>query len=88
MNGPYDIYTDDGPDEAPICPICGSEDVDWVECPECGGRGGFDEDDLMDDDPLWYAGVDWEACSACGGDGGWYQCWNSNKHPKEANNVA
>jgi len=85
MNGPYDIYTDCGPDgcDIPVCPICGSEDGEWVDCPQCGGDGGFDEDDLMSEDPLWYEGVEWERCETCHGNGGWWQCWNSDKHPKQ-----
>lgn len=29
MSALPDLY--DGPDDIPVCPICGSEDVDWVE---------------------------------------------------------
>lgn len=79
MNTPYDVH--DGPDDIPVCPICGSENVDWIDCPECGGDGGFDEDDLMADDPLWYEGVEWETCQACHGDGGWWQCYEGDRHP-------
>ncbi len=74
----------DGPNDTPICPICGSENGDWIDCPECGGEGGrgMDLDQLMDEDPLWYEGVEWETCPKCHGDGGWWQCWDSDKHPK------
>jgi len=80
MSALPDVY--DGPDDIPVCPICGSEDVDWVDCPECGGKGGFDSDDLMSEDPLWYEGVEWETCQACHGDGGWWQCFEGDKHPQ------
>jgi len=81
MSALPDVY--DGPDEIPVCPICGSENVEWVDCPQCGGNGGFDGDDLMEEDPLWYGPDDYERCDMCHGDGGWWQCWNSDKHPKQ-----
>lgn len=35
---------------------------EWVECFECGGCEGYnDENDC------------WHDCSACDGDGGWYE---------------
>jgi hypothetical protein len=56
------------------CPDCGAA-MSWVRCYICDGEGGFDSDDLMDEDPLWYDGVDWEYCRSCDGDGGWLHCW-------------
>lgn len=65
-----------------ICSVCGLE-LDWVECCECGGNGGFDNDELMalarppramEEDPLWYDGIEWETCQACHGEGGWTEC--------------
>lgn len=70
QNPPFD----DGPDYEPIpCNRCGAE-LEWVDCQSCGGEGGRDEDDLMEEDPLWYDGVEWERCDDCRGEGGWLEC--------------
>src|SRR5690606_31945435 len=52
-------------DDYPVCSICGSGDGDWVDCPQCGGEGGFDDEQLMDDDPMWYQPGDYEKCDMC-----------------------
>lgn len=81
MSTPYDVY--DGPDDYPVCPICGSGDVGWVDCPQCGGDGGF-YGDVFGDGSLYFDDrAEWETCHNCHGDGGWWQCWNSDKHPKQ-----
>jgi len=48
---------------------------EWEECFVCWGKGGRDNDDLMEEDPLWYDGVEWETCEECHGKGGWYVPW-------------
>lgn len=58
------------------CVVCGAE-MDWIECDHCGGEGGFDNDALMEEDPLWYDGVEWEDCGNCQGKGGWWQCYRA-----------
>lgn len=69
-------------DDYPSCPICGSGNVEWEDCYTCFGAGGFDGDDLMDEDPLWYGPDDYEICDTCRGAGGWWHCYDSDKHPK------
>jgi len=58
--------------------------MDWMDCDTCGGRGGFNNDELMEDDPLWYEGVEWEQCETCLGDGGWWYCGNCGHTVTEA----
>ncbi len=77
MSTPYDVY--DGSNDIPVCPVCGSGDVDWIDCPECGGEGGFRGDEVDPD----LGHNDFVRCGMCHGDGGWWQCWNSDKHPKQ-----
>lgn len=55
------------------CTVCGGY-MDWVDCWQCGGKGGRDGDDLMDEDPLWYSEDDWEDCDVCRGAGGYWEC--------------
>jgi hypothetical protein len=55
------------------CPDCGGA-TEFVSCHSCGGRGIYDEDDLMEEDPLWYMPGDIEKCSECGGKGGYEVC--------------
>jgi DnaJ-class molecular chaperone len=62
-------------DDTSECLECGSTDVESVDCHQCHGEGGFDSDDLMEEDPLWYDGVDWEKCDDCGGLGHYWVCW-------------
>lgn len=77
-----DAITAGGPvADGPYCPICGAE-LERVECDTCGGEGGFDGDQLMEEDPLWYDGVDWEDCSDCRGKGAFWECPNA-PHNKE-----
>lgn len=63
------------PDEeyGPPCTRCGAE-MDRIECDACGGEGGRDGDQLMEEDPLWYDGVEWEDCEDCHGEGGYWLC--------------
>lgn len=70
MSTPYDVY--DGPNDIPVCPICGSEDGEWVDCPECGGEGGFRGDEVDPD----LGHNDFVRCEMCHGNGGWYECRN------------
>lgn len=81
---PYDPYDGDGaPEFGPPCPKCKAE-MDWMDCDTCGGQGGFNNDELMEDDPLWYEGVEWEQCETCLGDGGWWYCGNCGHTVTEA----
>lgn len=66
----YDV---DAPE--PTCPICGHH-MDWVDCWQCGGKGGRDGDDLTEEDPMWYDEDDWEDCDICRGAGGYFECIN------------
>lgn len=56
------------------CPKCGCCSMVWHECENCGGEGGRDGDELMEEDPLWYSQDDYEQCDICDGKGGWYVC--------------
>lgn len=79
MSTPHDYYRDDGPNDIPVCPICGSGNVDWVDCPECGGDGGGHGDEVDPD----LGHNDFVRCEMCHGDGGWWQCYESDRHPKQ-----
>ncbi len=72
----YDAIYEDMEDE--YCPTCGNS-MDWEDCWNCGGTGGRDGDELMEEDPLWYSPDDWEDCDICKGQGGWLVCYNN--HP-------
>ena len=65
-----DVF-DDG---RPACSVCG-EPKFYVDCPECGGEGYWDETDI---DPL--EGDEFTPCAMCGAKGGWYECGNVQKH--------
>ena len=67
----------------PCCEVCGSA-LEWVDCDLCGGEGGFDGDELMEQDPLWYGPDDYERCEQCQGRGGWWWCPNARQHETEA----
>lgn len=73
----------------PACPQCGNA-TDWLPCWNCGGEGGFDGEELMAEDPLWYDEDDYEPCGECLGHGGHWRCWDCKKcfdkseFPKEA----
>jgi DnaJ-class molecular chaperone len=56
----------------PLCPRCGSDDMEWEECYVCDGEGEFD---AYDDDPINYApGEEYEMCRECSGNGGFLVC--------------
>ena len=57
-------------DEPAGCEVCGA-DLEWIECWQCLGDGGFD---LYEEDPIFYAPGDRESCDECGGQGGWLGC--------------
>src|SRR5690606_28573003 len=65
----------DPDDHEPICDVCGHY-MEWVDCWQCGGKGGRDGDDLMEEDPMWYCEDDWEDCDICEGKGGYWECIN------------
>lgn len=73
-------------DETPECDVCGSC-LEYEDCWNCGGKGGRDGDDLMEEDPLWYCEEDWEDCDICEGQGGYWVCTNAENHPKETANA-
>lgn len=57
-----------------LCQRCNCCEIDWVECPYCGGEGGTDGEELMLEDPMWYSEDDWRNCDACNGAGGHFSC--------------
>jgi hypothetical protein len=61
---------------APLCCTHCGQELDYEECDQCGGDGYFDDEWLMEEDPLWYQPGDTEACTQCGGEGGWHYCSN------------
>lgn len=67
---------DSDPDnQEPVCVRCG-QPLEWEECFQCFGKGGWDGDDLMAEDPLWYGPNDYEICDVCHGNGGYWFCTN------------
>ena len=48
------------------CPKCSSEEVYQRNCEGCGGDG---ENEVYDDDPMWYEPGDTEICETCSGKG-------------------
>lgn len=64
------------------CVVCGNY-MEWEDCWQCGGKGGRDGEDLMDEDPLWYDEDDWEECDICRGNGGYWICPNAAQHDRE-----
>lgn len=60
--------------EGDICPKCKCCSTFWHTCDHCGGYGGRDGDELMEEDPLWYGPDDYETCDICEGNGGWPVC--------------
>ena len=59
---------DDESYESAYCPDC-EQEVIYEKCHACMGKGGFDGDDLMEEDPLWYSPNDYERCEECNGTG-------------------
>ena len=78
VNTPDDDYSADFEGE-PFCEVCGSH-MEWVDCDQCAGEGGFDGFELMEQDPLWYTEDDYERCGMCEGHGGWWWCINRKAH--------
>lgn len=60
------------------CANCG-EDTSWLPCWNCGGEGGWDGEDLMSEDPLWYGPDDYRGCGECRGAGGHPYCLTCKK---------
>lgn len=67
------------------CLMCGYE-MEWIGCWNCGGQGYFDDETLMDEDPLFYDEDDTEACDVCRRAGGWWICPNQ-AHSEVASSV-
>jgi DnaJ-class molecular chaperone len=62
------------------CPRCGGQ-LATRDCEDCGGEGY--NDDLYEEDPLWYDENEFEKCSHCKGDGIFFWCPNENCHPTD-----
>ena len=62
------------PDDDTLCPRCKCCDMTWEDCWNCGGKGGRDGEELMEEDPLWYSPDDLEICDVCEGKGGFWIC--------------
>lgn len=62
----------------PDCIHCGSS-TSWLPCWNCGGEGGWDGEELMMEDPLWYDPDDYRRCDECRGKGGHHYCLNCRK---------
>lgn len=69
-------------DSEPACHHCGCT-MEWEDCWNCGGEGGFDGEYLMEEDPLWYDEDDWERCDVCRGKGGYWMCPNAAQHERD-----
>ena len=80
----------DGHEERPIpddlehngmgypCIECGNA-TSWLPCWSCFGEGGWDGEQLMEEDPLWYDADDYRRCDECRGNGGWDYCIQCRK---------
>lgn len=62
----------------PDCEECGSS-TSWLPCWNCGGEGGWDGEELMEEDPLWYSPDDYRSCGECKRAGGWNYCIECRK---------
>jgi hypothetical protein len=62
----------------PDCVECGNP-TSWLPCWNCGGKGGWDDEELMEEDPLWYGPGDYRRCDECRGKGGHHYCLNCMK---------
>jgi hypothetical protein len=60
------------------CAECGNS-TSWLPCWNCGGEGGWDGDELMDEDPLWYGPDDYRSCTECKRAGGHPYCITCRK---------
>lgn len=78
VSTPDDDYSADFEGD-PCCEVCGNV-MEWEDCDQCAGEGGFDGEELMQQDPLWYTADDYERCTQCDGKGGWWQCINARQH--------
>lgn len=60
------------------CAECGNS-TSWLPCWNCMGEGGWDGEQLMEEDPLWYDEDDYRRCDECRGKGGWDYCIRCRK---------
>lgn len=60
------------------CAECGNP-TSWLPCWNCGGEGGWDDEELMEEDPLWYGPGDYRRCDECRGKGGHPYCIECRK---------
>ena len=60
------------------CAECG-DPTSWLPCWNCGGEGGWDGEELMMEDPLWYGPDDYRSCSECKRAGGLPYCLSCRK---------
>lgn len=51
------------------CPYCKAETTLVQDCWNCFGKGQFDDDELLEEDPFWYEEGDTEPCDICHGSG-------------------
>lgn len=62
----------------PDCVECGNP-TSWLPCWNCSGEGGWDDEYLMEEDPLWYEPGDYRRCDECRGEGGNHYCLECRK---------
>lgn len=67
---------------AKTCKVCG-EELDWVECWECGGEGEGDEFHDCGEDTCCCLHPEPGRCPECHGEGGWLECPNAEHHAKK-----
>src|SRR3990170_9038380 len=65
------------------CVECGNP-TSWLPCWNCSGEGGWDGEELIEEDPLWYDIDDYRRCDECRGKGGWNYCIGCRKIVKVA----
>lgn len=53
------------------CTKCGSQDITWKHCWDCGGEGTLDLHEL---DANYYLPGETDDCDTCDGNGGWWHC--------------
>jgi hypothetical protein len=81
IGGQDGMVLEEPDDLGPYCTVCGCE-LERELCGLCDGTGYRDDEELMEEDPLWYQPGDTEPCGECGGKGGWWHCPNVASHPE------
>lgn len=75
-------YYEDEP-SGPFCPDCG-QDLDWIDCDQCGGEGLSYHDCGEDCCCCLYPEPNVQ-CDQCEGKGGWWWCTNRACREKKDN---